>query len=154
MKPAFLALLLLALVAAAACGDQRTSSPEEEAVQAASLEPAYGDDPIENGRLSYVQYCASCHGTQGRGEGPVAPALTTPPTDLTQLAAANGGVYPAEEVAAYIDGRARVEAHGTREMPVWGNVWSERDGEPVRQELVSQRIDELAEYLRTIQRAP
>lgn len=108
-------------------------------------------DPIERGRESYMTYCASCHGRDGKGEGPVAEVLTTEPADLTQLRAESDGGYEVDSVYAYIDGRADIQAHGTREMPVWGNVWGEVSGEPVPQEEVDQRIRELVEYIRTIQ---
>ncbi len=114
----------------------------------------YGSDPIENGRISYVTYCASCHGADGRGDGPVAAALVSPATDLTRISERAGGAYPVDSVYAYIDGREDVAAHGTRDMPVWGNIWIEEHGEPVQQEAVAHRINELVEYLRTIQAAP
>lgn len=110
----------------------------------------YGTDPVENGRISYLSYCASCHGPEGKGDGPVAASLTTPPTDLTQFSLRSGG-FDVDSVYAYIDGREDVRAHGTREMPVWGNIWIEENGMPVRQEVVDRRINELVEYLRTIQ---
>ena len=110
-------------------------------------------DPIARGRESYMTYCASCHGREGKGDGPVAEVMTTQPADLTHLREEDGS-YPVDSVYAYIDGRADVQAHGTREMPVWGNVWGEVSGEPVPQEEVDQRIRELVEYIRTIQVAP
>ena len=109
------------------------------------------EDPVESGHASYMAYCASCHGPEGRGNGPVAEVLTTQPADLTQLRAQYGGVYPIDSVYAYIDGRADVQAHGTREMPVWGNVWAEVEGRAVAPEQVDRRIRELVEYIRTLQ---
>jgi len=61
---------------------------------------------------TYRLYCASCHGTGGRGDGPLADALTRRPPDLTRLAANNGGTYPSDLVARVIDGRASVKGHG------------------------------------------
>ncbi|MEX0600416.1 MAG: cytochrome c, partial [Rhodothermales bacterium] len=110
--------------------------------------------PIERGEQSFMAYCASCHGSDGTGTGPVAEVMTTVPADLTQLRARYGGTFPADSVYAYIDGRQDVQAHGTREMPVWGNVWSEADGEPVDREEVDLRIRELVEYIRTLQEDP
>jgi mono/diheme cytochrome c family protein len=74
------------------------------------------------GRREFLNKCAACHGSGGRGDGPVAESLRVPPSDLTTLSKRNGGVFPRDRVYATIDGRDMVRAHGTREMPVWGNV--------------------------------
>lgn len=72
------------------------------------------------GRDLFVGYCASCHGEQGTGDGPVAPSLVKPPADLTTLAKRAGGRFDGHAVMSVIDGRSEVAAHGPREMPVWG----------------------------------
>src|SRR5512145_632290 len=83
------------------------------------------------GRDTYLRYCASCHGLEGRGNGSVAASLKAPPTDLTQIAKRNGGVFDERAVMATIDGRRAVAQHGTRDMPVWGAVFEdEKRGEP------------------------
>jgi mono/diheme cytochrome c family protein len=82
---------------------------------------------IEAGAQLFSGYCASCHGFDARGGGPVAPMLTLPPADLTRIAARRGGRFDAAEVAAFIDGRIDVTAHGRREMPVWGRVFDDRN---------------------------
>lgn len=68
--------------------------------------------------------CAACHGLKGRGDGPVAQDLSTPPKDLTRLAADNGGVFPFERVYRVIDGRRPVAGHGTEDMPIWGRRYT------------------------------
>ncbi len=68
----------------------------------------------------YLSSCASCHGIDGKGDGPVSKQLKVAPTDLTVLAKKNGGVFPVSAVYEVIDGRKVIAAHGTREMPVWG----------------------------------
>ncbi len=101
----------------------------------------------------YRFYCSSCHGGDGSGGGPVASALRTPPADLTRIAARRGGSFPDQEVAAYIDGRQEVAAHGPRTMPVWGRVLGkklERRRDPER--AVQAEIQLLVEYLETLQR--
>lgn len=113
--------------------------------------PLIDSEPIALGELQYTLNCASCHGESGRGDGPVAEALTTPPSNLRMLRADNGGVFPTEAVVSFIDGREEVRAHGTRQMPVWGNIWGEVGGQPVPEEEVQRRISELVEYLRSIQ---
>jgi mono/diheme cytochrome c family protein len=106
----------------------------------------------------YVRYCASCHGLTGKGDGPVAAILKTPPTDLSRLSAANNGVFPVTRVYEIIDGRANVTAHGSRDMPVWGNMYRSQltyPGSPVTPEnmesLIRVRILGLIEYLQTLQ---
>jgi mono/diheme cytochrome c family protein len=105
-----------------------------------------------NGRELYLRFCASCHGVEGRGDGPLAASLTKPPTDLTKLAARNGGRYDERAVMAAIDGRRQVAAHGTRDMPVWGAIFEEEGrGEPypAYHALLQSRL--LLDYLGTIQ---
>jgi len=115
----------------------------------AADEPAYS---AAAGAVTYRTYCANCHGSDGRGEGYIAPMLRVKPTDLTRLAAENGGEYPADRVRAAIDGRTDVRAHGNREMPIWGDVflWPEEDS-PERRLHVVRKIGELVEHLREIQ---
>src|SRR5271165_1456991 len=74
-----------------------------------------------SGTEMFKTWCASCHGLQGKGDGPAAAALKIPPADLTQLAKKNGGKFPMEKVRNYIDGTKEVAAHGSRDMPVWGS---------------------------------
>ena len=84
-------------------------------------------DPLlaEMGAAPFQQYCASCHGTAGKGDGPVAGVLMRPPADLTGIASRRGGEFPSGEIARYIDGRFEVAAHGSREMPIWGTRFAE-----------------------------
>jgi mono/diheme cytochrome c family protein len=93
-------------------------------------------------------YCAPCHGDDGKGNGPVAPALNTKPADLTTIAARNGGVFPAQRVSKIIAGDDLVLAHGSREMPVWGPIFHqvERD-----QDLGHVRLQNIVKYVESIQ---
>jgi mono/diheme cytochrome c family protein len=106
----------------------------------------------EAGRIEYLHYCASCHGPVGRGDGPVGQTLQSRPTDLTTIAAQHGGAFPAGAIAAFIDGRTSVAAHGTREMPVWGTRLGEDIQPDTAEEVTRGRIAFLVEYLKTIQR--
>ena len=126
-----------------------TGCAEKSAQPAAA--PQAPRDPIASGRASYKQYCESCHGPDGKGTGEVGVELTASPADLTQLKARYNGTFPVDSVYQAIDGRKDVEAHGTREMPVWGNIWGEEGGGPVPDEVVTKRINELVEYIRSIQ---
>jgi mono/diheme cytochrome c family protein len=97
----------------------------------------------------YRTYCASCHGDDAKGHGPMAVWLKVPPSDLTRIAARNGGEFPLMRVDRIISGEeALPSGHGTRAMPVWGPIFSQvtRD-----QDLGRLRIDNLARYLRDIQ---
>ncbi|HTF34565.1 MAG TPA: cytochrome c [Myxococcota bacterium] len=107
---------------------------------------------VEVGRADYLRYCASCHGVDAHGKGPVAETLRTPPPDLTQIAKRHGGKLPAGEIAAFIDGRTMVSAHGPREMPVWGRILGEKIAEGTTEDEVARgRIDALVAYLMSIQ---
>jgi mono/diheme cytochrome c family protein len=104
------------------------------------------------GRRFFVQYCSACHGLEGRGDGPVAPVLRIPPTDLTRIAQRRGGHFPEAEIAAAIDGREEVRAHGSRAMPVWGERFSEQvGGGSLDEEVVQGNVLILINYLQSIQ---
>jgi mono/diheme cytochrome c family protein len=97
----------------------------------------------------YEAYCASCHGKDARGDGPAGKALRTAPPDLTRIAERNGGMFPFVRVQRIISGEDQTPtAHGTREMPVWGPLFSEVSWD---QDLGRVRIYSLAKYLEGIQ---
>jgi mono/diheme cytochrome c family protein len=83
---------------------------------------------IAGGELEYQNYCAVCHGIDGKGQGIMRKFLTVPPTDLTQLAQQHDGVFPFAQVYRVIDGRDEVRAHGSREMPIWGDRFRAQAG--------------------------
>jgi mono/diheme cytochrome c family protein len=98
----------------------------------------------------YRNYCAVCHGTAARGDGPLADKMKKRPPDLTQFAKQNGGTFPSAMVADIIDGRRAVPGHGGPDMPVWGDAFkgSQAGGS---EEAVKARIEELVKYLETLQ---
>ncbi len=103
-----------------------------------------------SGEEMYKNYCASCHGADAKGNGPAASALKTPPTDLTVLTKNNGGKYPAMKVASILHGEEALPAHGSKEMPIWGNLfWSMSGG---HQAEVQQRIANLNKYVESLQK--
>ena len=114
------------------------------------LAAPFSDEAMARARRDYNKYCASCHGPEGRGDGPVAQAMKAMPADITQLAAKNNGEFPTERVREIIDGRADVKAHGPRAMPVWGKEFYV-SAEGVGQRQARDRIDALTEYLRRMQ---
>ena len=111
------------------------------------------------GRFEYESNCLTCHGEAGRGDGPYSVNLKLPVPDLTQISRRNGGIYPAERVRRLIDGREDIKGHGGRQMPIWGLRYGQRAAEYYRGEkmhdaesFISQRVQALTDYLRTIQR--
>ena len=104
--------------------------------------------PTVSGRDLFQNYCASCHGKDAKGGGPLAPELRTKPSDLTVLAKKNGGTFPADIVYAEIDGkRLSVRSHGSPDMPVWGDVFTRvRDYTPLQ-----QKLNALVKYLEAAQ---
>lgn len=79
------------------------------------------------GKREYLASCAVCHGVTGKVQGPEVAAvefLTTKPTDLSTLSKRSGGVFPFDRVYAVIDGRQMVKAHGSRDMPIWGDRYN------------------------------
>jgi hypothetical protein len=109
--------------------------------------------PDLSGPDLYQHFCASCHGVKARGNGPVAHTLKAKVPDLTRIAARNGGAFPTEQVRQTIDGMRLRDAHGTRDMPVWGWQFYAVDGEdPVRRERAAEFIGRLVDYLASVQR--
>jgi mono/diheme cytochrome c family protein len=105
------------------------------------------------GEEYYYQYCASCHGPRGEGDGPASQALKSPPADLTRIAKRRNGKFPEYEISQFIDGRTNVQAHGSREMPVWGVRFGENIPDSVaRDEIVRGRLVIMVEFLKSIQR--
>jgi nucleotide-binding universal stress UspA family protein/mono/diheme cytochrome c family protein len=107
---------------------------------------------VPGGEL-FRTYCASCHGTAARGDGPVAGSMTRKPADLTEIAKRNGGLYPSELVFRTIDGKNPVRGHGGPDMPVWGDAFARsRDGgDPAK---VRQMIQSIVDYLESVQARP
>lgn len=103
------------------------------------------------GRAAFNLYCSSCHGKSAQGDGPVAATLKTLPTDLTQLAASNGGKFPADQTYAYIDGRNAVPAHGPSDMPVWGLSFQNRGQDTDQEAMVRHKIKDLVAYIESLQ---
>ena len=104
---------------------------------------------VDPGERLFRTHCASCHGADARGNGPVAGQMRLPPSDLTRLAIGNGGVFPADRLREVIDGR-HVTSHGVRDMPIWGDVFRYRGGEGDKRS-ISERIDAIVRYLAGIQ---
>ena len=104
----------------------------------------------EHGGTLYSTYCASCHGTSARGDGPLADSMRRRPANLTEIAKRNNGVFPKEIIFKVIDGREPVRGHGGPDMPVWGDAFK-RSIDVGGEEAVKNRIQAIVDYLESIQ---
>jgi mono/diheme cytochrome c family protein len=111
-----------------------------------------GESPTRTveGSYTYRTYCATCHGTEGKGDGPLAQTLSFHPPDLTQMARRNGGNYPASVVRKIVDGRQPVDGHGGPDMPVWGDAFKNTET-GFDEEAVRLKIQSVVDYVGTIQ---
>lgn len=140
-------ILLVCVLGATAQTAPAAAAPQSSKPEIRHVPAAYTDPT--SGKEMYKQYCASCHGVDGKGDGPAAPALKVPTTNLTTLAMKNGGAFPAAHVAAVIQGDGMTSAHGSKDMPVWGPIFRAMGGHSQAQ--VQLRTRNLVTYLETIQ---
>ena len=111
-------------------------------VRAKSISPVSGPE-------MYKAYGAVCHGIAGKGNGPAAEALKVAPPDLTMLAKKNGGKYPSDHVRSAIEGELALAAHGSKEMPVWGELfWRMSQGHSSEVQL---RVSNLNKHIESMQ---
>ncbi|MEP2028140.1 MAG: cytochrome c [Paracoccaceae bacterium] len=109
---------------------------------------------VASGAEIYLDYCATCHGEDASGQGPMAGVLLIKPVNLAALSQDNGGVFPTARVVARIDGRDPLVSHGSP-MPVYGDYFEGNDtalktpaGQPI---LTSKPIVDLVAYLQSLQ---
>ena len=124
--------------------------------------PLHAQEENQNAGVSgegdFNMYCASCHGENGKGNGPKSFGLSKPAPDLTQLTIRNGA-FPREKLIGLIDGRDPIPAHMDREMPVWG-VWfkeeaaAELGGGEGDEGSVARRVGNLVDYVESLQAQP
>lgn len=128
------------------------------AASAGAQEMGAGGELI-SGKGLFRAHCAQCHGMDGKGDGPVAPALKAKPANLTLLSQKNGGKFPEEEVFNSIKGTSQIRAHGTgvgeSPMPVWGLAFRSSTnsgaGTNFTPQQVNQKIHLLVDYIKSIQ---
>ena len=134
IRSVFIAVVTVALSAGAAGAQTK--------VERGPIKPT----PASDAKKMFDTYCAVCHGKDGKGTGPASKSLTKVPADLTKISARNGGTYPEVKVRRYIEGLDEVAAHGTRDMPMWGDLFKS-----LNRDTAAIRIEALAEYLKTMQ---
>jgi mono/diheme cytochrome c family protein len=133
---------LILLTCAASAQDKTQDHPVVKHAPIKSTSPA-------SGKEMFNSYCAVCHGTDGKGGGPAASALKTPPADLTMLGKNNGGKFPAMKVSSTINGTSDLAAHGSKDMPVWGPLFRGMSGGHDAE--VQQRVANLTKYVESLQ---
>jgi mono/diheme cytochrome c family protein len=114
---------------------------------------------MQEGEVLFGLFCASCHGADARGGGPVAGEMKTPPPSLREIAKRRGATFAESDVISYIDGRNMPRAHGRSDMPVWGTLFgyvaeAGKLLDPKQQPIpynVQQNIASIAKYLESIQ---
>jgi len=140
-KSGWIVLAIVLALSTAFAEDQ--SKTEIKHVPIKQTSPTSGAD-------MYRTYCAVCHGVDGKGKGPAVDALKVVPSDLTTLATRNGGKYPSMKVSSILRGEEVLAAHGTKDMPIWSNLfWSISGGHEGE---VGQRVTNLNKYLESIQK--
>jgi mono/diheme cytochrome c family protein len=102
-----------------------------------------------SGKEMFISYCATCHGKDGKGDGPAAAALKSPPADLTTLAKRHDGKFPEAYVGNTLRSGVSGGAHGSTDMPIWGPLFASVSGRD--QAIVNMRIGNLIRYLESIQ---
>jgi len=110
-----------------------------------TLPPTY----VPTGQQMFKQYCAACHGSDAKGQGPLAAVLKTPPPDLTALAKRHMGKFPYDYVKSVLEFGPGPSAHGSSDMPTWGPIFRFNDKQNER--VVQQRIKNLCDFLASIQ---
>jgi mono/diheme cytochrome c family protein len=132
---------LTGMAVAVAAGQEGRTKPQPDQKNKPLIASVQGPD-------LFRAYCAPCHGDDGKGNGPVAPALNAKPADLTTIAQRNGGVFPSKRVRDIISGDDVIVAHGSREMPVWGPIFHQIEWD---RDLGDVRLRNIVKYLESIQ---
>ena len=132
-------LILTLLAAAVPCVSAQTARQQQPPMR-----------PVD-GATIFQNYCAACHGLEGRGDGPVSKALNRQVPDLTRLSQRNNAIFPAMHVRTTIMFGADdlLPSHGSKTMPIWGPIFHEIEFD---QDLGNVRLDNITKYLESIQR--
>lgn len=137
---AFAAVLLVVVLGAVAGRDEHAKSQKQPEVERL-IYSLQGPD-------LFRAHCAPCHGSDGRGNGPVAPALKDGLPDLTTIAQRNGGMYPEERVSKIIAGDEVLLGHGSRDMPIWGMIFHQVEND---RDYGNVRLHNVTDYVKSLQ---
>lgn len=156
LRPSLAAALVMAVMLAPASPARADDKPVR-AEPVVVLPPARDAQPAgARGKVAgsslFKTWCATCHGVEARGDGPLADSLRVRPPDLTLFAHRNGS-FDRDKVRRIVDGRNPVDGHGGPDMPIWGDVFKQAE-EGYSDKKVAERIQALADYIASIQRAP
>ena len=136
--PYYLILLSLAGLLCFAAGAQQTIVKTVRPTPTGSLD----------GKSLFQEFCAVCHGKDGKGGGPAADALKVHPSDLTVISRNNHGRFPDTKVLAILKGEQHIVTHGSADMPMWGKTFSDMNVNP---NVGQGRMHALVMYLEEIQ---
>lgn len=131
--------LLLALVVACLPALVQVGAAQERKLDRAAA---------SRGRSTFKTFCASCHGSEAKGDGPLAEHLKARPADLTGLSARNDGTFPFEKVIDTINHGRRIPGHGTEDMPSWGDAFAATEGSEAA---ARAKMEDLAHFLWSLQ---
>ena len=120
------------------------AAQQKPVVKSQTIKPTPVDDP----KAMFQEYCTPCHGKTGKGDGPAALAMKKAPADLTKISARNGGVFPQAKISRFIAGLDEIPSHGSRDMPVWGDLFKSL---PSGAQNMPLRVQNLTDYLKTLQ---
>jgi len=109
---------------------------------------------VAAGKELFRQYCSVCHGVDAKGNGSLYDArsadksVRVPPADLTLLSQRNAGKFPAARVRDAIYSKGPIAAHGTPDMPAWGDVFYSLKSDS---KLLDARMRNLTAYIESLQ---
>jgi mono/diheme cytochrome c family protein len=142
--------LALLLVVAGAGWAGRASAQEPAPKPPPAVTPPQSPVAAVSGAYAFRTYCASCHGADARGEGPLTDSLRFRPPDLTLITKRNGGEFPTEKVVRIVDGRNPLKGHGGPDMPIWGDAF--RNAETGYDDAAARaKIRGVVDHLKTLQ---
>lgn len=134
-----LVALCLALILLGASATQNENHKQKKHPKVQLISSVQGAD-------LFHAYCATCHGDSGKGDGSLASFLDVKVTDLTTISKRSGGVFPEKRVYNIIAGKEVLKGHGTREMPIWGPIFHQKDDD-----LGKLRLKNVTSYVQSIQ---
>jgi mono/diheme cytochrome c family protein len=120
-----------------------SANAQEKTIKTVPAKPTTAID----GKSLFQEYCAVCHGPNGKGGGPAASALKAAPGDLTQISRKNGGKFPEERLLRILKGEETLAAHGNQDMPIWGQVFNNMGNLNMTQ----GRLNSLLQYIEGMQ---